>query len=105
MISFKVLSFSLYVGLRLKRIEGKSFDRKGKMINETFRIFFFFRFRLKREREGVKREERERVMREKREKEREDLGFNFFCFIFLKVQLQCKICHFKKSLSSHQICS
>ena len=40
MISFKVFSFRLYAGQKLKRKEGKGFDRRGKMKEEALRFFF-----------------------------------------------------------------
>ena len=50
MISFKVLSYRLYVGHRLKRKREKGFDRGGKMKEQAFKVFFLSF--LARERKG-----------------------------------------------------
>ena len=82
MISFKVFSFWLYAGQRLKRKEGKHFGQRGKMKEEALKVSFPFVLGSREKR----RELREREGRELREREREQiLGSIFFCFIFLKV--------------------
>ena len=67
-INFKVFSFRLYAGQRLKRKKGKGFGRRGKMKEEAFRVSFHFVLDSREKgRELRKREGRELREREERE--------------------------------------